>query len=1012
MPKKFLNIDDFSKGINNVKNRRDLRVGEASALTNFDIGNRGELKPLGYFHEATNASAVAVGGTNVDVVTASVNPGYGLHYFEYDTETGTAGFSIAGTDVSGDITIGAGGVSLGASDGTDSNYLIGFISSEFTQTVNITSGDATVTHTANSRIVRGLPVSGTGIPSGATIASVTNTTTFELSANATASSSPICTFTDTQPVTQLNVENSNWIAISAATDFLTNSSNSFLKSITNSDFPVKVVITGTALNNGTYNILSVHGGGYTGSGVADFIGNYGANHSIKAKSTLSSFPLVMQIAEDLTHETIAAATTVNFKRSGGYTPDVALLLGNTDDSKVDVFHATTDTWATDVIDLESIVTSGSYPEWVFYSANSAVRIADANKLNISIPKWYGYIKRDQFTAKISNKSSGTVYAFVSRSIPSGLYVETNNLEAPSSGDFIAAGSVNGTNEYNMTAGKGWSISVTESTDEGTWEALTYEFATTFIYDGNQESLINELSTTFTATGLKKFLINVYAYYDKDTEAFYANRISGGRVYIRESGTSDDWTLLADIDIRRGVRTSLLGAYDRWVLDGATGAKNLSAQKFRVTIPTNTTTGNRASQYWMLSKTEPSLETYTALNGFDQSATQLSFGIEGSSYSTAIVANRRAFVANVKYNSGDTGGFAPSGPGADAGYGRFASEFVNYGDRIMFSEIGRYDTFPNFNYIEASKGDSESYIRLESFADRLLAFKQRTMQVINISSSSPNNWFVEDTVYSAGVLYPYSVAKGTRGIIWANTNGVYIYNGNSVAMVSEGKISDSDWLTFSNGKQLSVGYIGGSDQALIIQDVDSTQEAYLYDIRANAFTFADNIDPNSATLTEPPFTNFVNDSSGNLIMGYDVEGTSLGSTGTNDVHFTRWVNDVGTHKVYLLETPDFDLGSPALIKKFYKIYITYQHTDSNAIPATRVFYQINQNGNWLAMDVSNSTTNGFPQKNGVYGLSVFAPSSIVSFQSIAFKLDFSLSNATKFYVNDIQIEYRVINKRGG
>lgn len=50
-------------------------------------------------------------------------------------------------------------------------------------TCDLTAGDATITHNANSKIVAGLNVSGAGIPTGATIASITNTTTFELSAN-------------------------------------------------------------------------------------------------------------------------------------------------------------------------------------------------------------------------------------------------------------------------------------------------------------------------------------------------------------------------------------------------------------------------------------------------------------------------------------------------------------------------------------------------------------------------------------------------------------------------------------------------------------------------------------------------------------------------------------------------------------------------------------------------------------------------------------------------------------
>ena len=49
MPKSYLNINDFSKGINNVKNPRDLSSGEARNIINFDLSNRGELRPRGKF---------------------------------------------------------------------------------------------------------------------------------------------------------------------------------------------------------------------------------------------------------------------------------------------------------------------------------------------------------------------------------------------------------------------------------------------------------------------------------------------------------------------------------------------------------------------------------------------------------------------------------------------------------------------------------------------------------------------------------------------------------------------------------------------------------------------------------------------------------------------------------------------------------------------------------------------------------------------------------------------------
>lgn len=63
-----------------------------------------------------------------------------------------------------------------------------------TQSITTTNADATVTTSSTAFMRAGMTITGTGIPVGATIASITNSTTFELSANATASGTVTGTF--------------------------------------------------------------------------------------------------------------------------------------------------------------------------------------------------------------------------------------------------------------------------------------------------------------------------------------------------------------------------------------------------------------------------------------------------------------------------------------------------------------------------------------------------------------------------------------------------------------------------------------------------------------------------------------------------------------------------------------------------------------------------------------------------------------------------------------------------
>ena len=109
MPKNFLNINDFGRGINTVKNPRDLTIGEIVVSENFDVSNRGELRPRGLFKTAVDGSAVTLQSSTVPKHTASINPGRGLFYFEADDPTVVRGVSIVATGATSNPTSGADG---------------------------------------------------------------------------------------------------------------------------------------------------------------------------------------------------------------------------------------------------------------------------------------------------------------------------------------------------------------------------------------------------------------------------------------------------------------------------------------------------------------------------------------------------------------------------------------------------------------------------------------------------------------------------------------------------------------------------------------------------------------------------------------------------------------------------------------------------------------------------------------------------------------------------------------
>ena len=249
----------------------------------------------------------------------------------------------------------------------------------------------------------------------------------------------------------------------------------------------------------------------------------------------------------------------------------------------------------------------------------------------------------------------------------------------------------------LTRGAAFNIGVTEHTDSGLWQSNTWEFYQTFIYDGSQESLPVQVSdgassiaggylpSSGATTG--NLALKVSTFWD----LAYNGRISGGRAYIREKGSEDPLTLLLDIDIVKGARTSMLDDYKPWTHEAGDG--------FFVSS---------------LKSIGPNIDTYTSLNGFSSEESFISIGKYGEMYEASTVAGRRSFIANIRLQDKN-------------------NQLRKYGDRIMYSEINKFDTFLESNFIDVSKGDFGEYVALESFADRLLAFKHNLVHIINISN---------------------------------------------------------------------------------------------------------------------------------------------------------------------------------------------------------------------------------------------------------------------------------------
>jgi hypothetical protein len=531
----------------------------------------------------------------------------------------------------------------------------------------------------------------------------------------------------------------------------------------------------------------------------------------------------------------------------------------------------------------------------------------------------------------------------------------------------------------INRGVGFNIGVDDGTAAGEWEAGKYEFHQTFIYDGNQESIPvqmgNGASTiatfTHTTSGNVALQVSVYA------DVAYSGRISGGRIYTRLSDSDDDLTLLVDIDIVKGVKTTLDGEYTVWSYQSGKG--------YYVVAPA---TGNAL---------KPNLDTYNTINGYPPDIKFMSIGGKNELYKASVVAGRRAFIANVK-----TFGFT--------------GELEKFGDRLMYSEVGKFDTFLPHNFIDVSKGDYGEYTALESFADRLLAFKHNLVHIINIANPNPANWYLEETVKHYGVKFHFSVTKTEFGVAWANEAGCFLYDGSRVRNLTERKLgvginhsSDaSSWYLIgrgsANAKDPMVGYDPMSNSLIIMRSPrdasTNSNQAYIYDFDSGGWAYNTNIFTDSEHIT-----NFAIDWNNNLIVGKNVYNDA------SDVNFFKYLPISSAASGQEFRTRDIDFGQPGVRKKIYKVTMTYK---SSAEQNTPLYVSFNGDEDFSdpfaegtkVQPQGNTGGAGYLESNASWDTSTFTPDDPRECNSIAFKLDLPTSGT--FEVNDMTIEYRILN----
>ena len=631
----------------------------------------------------------------------------------------------------------------------------------------------------------------------------------------------------------------------------------------------------------------------------------------------------------------------------GFSPgDNVILLADPAAHNIDVFSTSANSYTHNVITLRSTATD--IPSKVkYYKSEDSIRCCDTADKNSSKIQWYGWIQRKHFQDSTSTLDESNSYM--------NYFAKDNDLAIPTSLTLASTSATTGAISTYPTAGTGFVVAIATETDEdGLIESGVYELASTFIYDDNQESLPFPYTNTHTVSEENEFRalsLNIGA------TSPYDPRISGGRIYIRKQGDDSEYIMLLDIHLTKGARTKLSDEYTSW---HDAGSSNYNC-------PTATASANFRVR-------ELGFITYEVINGYSSSVFSNALGDSGEHWKDSVVSNNRVFVCNVTMKDENTGSE------------KLRSTLRSYPDRIMYSMPHRFDTFPSGNSIEASKGDADVYVAIEAYADRLLAYKKNSLDIINISGDDIN-WFLEESRKYQGVSHPEAVKKTQYGIVWANEQGLYLYDGSSIINLKKDKIRDSIWSIFISS---TTGIIYDQQESMIfvVQSLDNKGDAYMCDLKKGNFTYIEDF----VLESNDGLTNSVDTHDNNTLIAHD-SGSSI------DIYKLYRVV-VSTQDNIEFQTKDIDFGDPSQVKKVYSVVITYK--SSGALTNKFTLVESDGTSHALSGTIATSASN--------WSVVKLTPSSPVVCNKISVKLD-TASDARGVYINDIGIEYRTIYRKG-
>jgi len=356
-----------------------------------------------------------------------------------------------------------------------------------------------------------------------------------------------------------------------------------------------------------------------------------------------------------------------------------------------------------------------------------------------------------------------------------------------------------------------------------------------------------------------------------------------------------------------------------------------------------------------------------------------FIIKDIKWKTSVLLNRRMYLGNVQI--------------------RDVNNTVKVlSDSILKSKTNKFDSFTLDRRIDVAIGDGDEIIKLATFADRLLQFKQNILHIINATRSTE---FLEQSYKFKGVSHASAVCTTEYGVAWCNSHGACMYDGERVQelLVREGVrlISDEDWSNFYVEGETMVSYVPKTKQLLFIRgnnsSTDNIGNVMIYNLALRSWTRG------TGRLDEADKSNLINI--------WDGRPSWARAEGGSVTIFPRDPNAAALINNFKIETKEMNFGTQTK-KKIIKLNLTYKGGSSgntNVLPK----YAVDNGGFSNSFkDSSGTTITNIPYSSDWAEISLYTDSSNAgSVRSFALQLtDVSGANVVSdFEINDMTVIYR-------